>query len=113
MPVQMHLVGHVGVQLCVVFVTSIAEAVLGKRVFLSEEGTRPLSPLAGDNVPHIGYGEARIWLEASSTGHVRRALRSKRPARAPRMSRGTARPTLVISRPTPSSSALALPPSSR
>ena len=73
-------------------------------------GTQPLSPLAGEYVPQMGYGEARSWQEAGSRGRVLHGDAPFRPARVVWVSEGAACPSRAISRPTPSSSATALSP---
>ena len=73
-------------------------------------GTRPLSPLAGEYVPQIGYGEARSWQEAGSRGRVLHGDAPFRPARVVWVSEGAACPSRAISRPIPSSSGLGLSP---
>ena len=85
-------------------------------MFVSEAKTRPLSPLAGEYVPQMGYGEARRPRScgrrrgASSEGRVLHGDRPIRPARVVWVSEGTACPSRAISRPIPSSSATGLSP---
>ena len=79
-------------------------------MFVGQANPRPLSPLAGEKVAQIGYGEARSWQEAGSGGRDRHGDRPIRPARVVWVSEGAACPSQAISRPIPSSSATGLSP---